>query len=252
MGVGGKSRLENRKSKMYKVKKSTYRFSLIVVGMLLSFVSIGQQQPKYKVAVFAPLYLDSAFDSNFNYRFSKNNFPKYINPGLEFYEGVQLALDSLNKARVPMEVFIYDTKSKYESLDQQLSRPELDDVQLIIAHSANNEIKTFAEAALNKSVPVINVNLPNDGGVSENPLFVILNPTLRTQAEGIYKYLQKNHSIDPIVVFRKKGQLEDRIQMHFEDYAKSTASVPLKIKYVDLPDNFGTAHLRVHLDTVEQ
>ncbi|HRO71687.1 MAG TPA: hypothetical protein PK951_14955, partial [Chitinophagaceae bacterium] len=62
-----------------------------------------------KIAVFAPLYLDSAFDVNNEYRYAKNNFPKFINSGLEFYEGVQLALDSLNQEGVELEVFVYDT-----------------------------------------------------------------------------------------------------------------------------------------------
>src|ERR1700722_510641 len=49
---------------------------------------------RHSVAIFLPLYLDSAFDATGNYRYDKN-FPKFINPGLEFYEGAQLALDSL-------------------------------------------------------------------------------------------------------------------------------------------------------------
>ncbi|MEQ1677999.1 MAG: amino acid ABC transporter substrate-binding protein, partial [Chitinophagaceae bacterium] len=67
--------------------------------------------PKHKIAIFTPLYLDSAFNEMDEYRYSKNTFPKFINPGLEFYEGAQLALDSLKKEYVPLEVFIYDTKS---------------------------------------------------------------------------------------------------------------------------------------------
>ena len=52
------------------------------------------------MAVFLPLYLDSAFDASGNYRFDQN-FPKYLNPGLEFYEGLQMAMDSLHKKRHP-------------------------------------------------------------------------------------------------------------------------------------------------------
>ena len=39
---------------------------------------------KQRIAVFAPLYLDSAFDATNTYRYDKS-FPKFINPGLEFY-----------------------------------------------------------------------------------------------------------------------------------------------------------------------
>ncbi|MEJ0081395.1 MAG: hypothetical protein WDM78_10725 [Puia sp.] len=40
-----------------------------------------QDSLKYHIAVFLPLYLDSAFDASGNYRFDQN-FPKYLNPGL--------------------------------------------------------------------------------------------------------------------------------------------------------------------------
>src|SRR5258706_14358476 len=89
---------------------------------------------KHKIAIFAPLYLDSAFDYNDEYRYAKNVFPKFINPGLEFYEGVQLALDSLNKEKTPLEVFVYDTRSAATSLNQQLEQAAIDSVELIIAH----------------------------------------------------------------------------------------------------------------------
>ena len=51
---------------------------------------------RHSVAIFLPLYLDSAFDATGNYRYDKN-FSQFINPGLEFYEGAGLALDSLRK-----------------------------------------------------------------------------------------------------------------------------------------------------------
>ena len=83
---------------------------------------------KHKIAIFAPLYLDSAFDATNEYRYEKNVFPKFINPGLEFYEGAQLALDSLDKEGAHLEIFVFDTRSSRETLDQQLSTPGMQDV----------------------------------------------------------------------------------------------------------------------------
>ena len=225
------------------------KFSLLLVFF---YATAQENQHKHKIAVFAPLYLDSAFDSNVEYRYAKNVFPKFINPGLEFYEGVHLALDSLNLEKAGLEVFIYDTKSAKESLQQQLNKPEMDSVEIIIAHCSSAEVKLFADAGLKKNIPVINVNLPNEGGVSANPFFVVLNPTLRTQCEGIYKHLQKYYALDPIVVFRKKGQLEDRIKMYLDESGKNTVAIPLTFKYVELPDSFTVAHLKPYLDTINQ
>ena len=228
-----------------------------IIGFLLCLAfcqtAIAQTDiPKQRVAIFTPLYLDSAFDSFMEYRYAKNVFPKFINPGLEFYEGAQLALDSLNKEKAPLEVFVYDTRSGTQTLQEQLQKAQDDSVGLIIAYLNSNEIRAFADAGLKANIPVINVNLPNDGGVSNNPYYIMLNPTLKTQCEGIYRYIQKYYSLNELVVFRKKGLLEDRIKMYFDDFGKSTLGVPLKLKYVELPDSFTTAQLRPYLDTINQ
>jgi hypothetical protein len=204
---------------------------------------------KPKIALFAPLYLDSAFDATHEYRYGKSVFPKFINSGLEFYEGVQLALDSLAKENAELEVFIYDTRSATETLEQQLAKPEIADADLLIANCTPNEIHPFSQFALSKSIPFINVTVPSDVGVSSNPYFVLLNPTLQTQCEGIYRFIQRYYSLEPLVVFRKKGANDDLIKTIFDEFAKTTMSVPLKMKYVTLNDSFSVNQLLAQVDT---
>lgn len=224
---------------------------LVLLALIACFhFSSGQtDSAKHKIAIFAPLYLDSAFDNNDEYRYSKYVFPKFINPGLEFYEGVQLALDSLNKENAALEVYVYDTKSAKESLSEQLNNAAMDGIELIIAHCGSAEVKILADAGLKKNIPVINANLPNEGSAVSNPYFVVLNPTLRTQCEGIYKHIQKYYSLDPIIVFRRKGQLEDRIKIYFDEFTRNTMAVPLQLKYVELTDSFTLNQLKPYLDT---
>jgi hypothetical protein len=220
--------------------------SLIAVFMQAG-ISFGQGSPKQKIAVFAPLFLDSAFDASNNYRYDKN-FPKFINPGLEFYEGVQLALDSLNKEKAELEVFVFDTRSTQRNLLEQIN--EIDTaIGLIIAHANAQENWVLAGEAKLRKIPYVNVNLPNDGGVVDNPYFVMLNPTLKTHIEGVYLFLQKHYSKNSIVVFRKKGQMEDVIKNYLEDFGKTSAAGSLKLKYVDLIDSFTVQQLIPLLDS---
>ena len=203
---------------------------------------------RHQLAIFAPLYLDSAFDATGAYRYDKN-FPKYINPGLEFYEGVQLALDSLQKEKAPLDVQVYDTRSTRQTLTQILESPAFERTELIIGHVMNGEMQQLAAAAARKNIPFINVNFPNDGGITNNPGFVILNSTLRTHCEGIYKFLQRNYPTKTIVFFRKKGAQEDRLLGYFTDISRTTAAVPLKIKYVTLDDAFDNTAVASNLDS---
>jgi Periplasmic binding protein len=217
------------------------------VLLFLIFISFGSraQTIKHKIAIFTPLYLDSAFDASGDYRYDKQ-FPKFINPGLEFYEGAQLALDTLTKEGAPLEVFVYDTRSK-DLLAQQMQKVARDSVELILAYASPQESWNIASTAKSQKIPYVNVNLPNDAGITNNPYFVLLNSTLQTHLDHIYKYVQRNYSIDPVVVFRKKGQMEEIIKSSFEEASKSSPA--LKIKYVDLTDSFTVEQLTAKLDS---
>lgn len=226
-----------------KVSRSIFLFSFLVIA-----VQSFSQSAKQKIAIFAPLFLDSSFDDANNYRYG-TQFPKFINSGLEFYEGAQLALDSLSEEHAPLEVFVYDTKSVKEPLVRQLEACANDSVELILAYANPEESWSIANAAKSKKIPYINVNLPNDAGITNNPYFVMMNSTLETHVELLYKYIQKNYPLAPIFMFRKKGKTEDIIKTYFEDAAKSTALVPLKIEYIDLPDSFTVSQLTSRLDS---
>jgi len=205
------------------------------------------QKGKPRIAVFAPLYLDSAFDHANNYRYGKT-FPRFINPGLEFYEGAQIALDSLSKEGAELEVFVYDTRSVTKPLSKQLEKIAQDSVELILGYTSPQENWSIANTARTMQVPYINVNLPNDAGVTNNPYLVMLNSTLRTHIEKIYKYIQKSFPVDEVVVFRKKGQMEDMIKSYFNENGKLSPA-PLIIKYVDLTDSFTIQQLVAQLDS---
>lgn len=232
--------------------KMTGKPLLLAVLALLQVMTVFSQDTalnkRHQIALFAPLYLDSAFDATGNYRYAKN-FPKFINPGLEFWEGAQLAIDSLRKEGVNLEVHVFDTKSASKKFNDVLASPEMKQMNMIIGHVSVNEAAALAQVAAAQSIPFINANLPNEAGVTNNPQYVILSSTLYTHCVGIYKFLQKNYSVSNIVVFRKKGSTEDRLKSYFTDIEKSTAAIPLKLKYVTLEEPFTLKQLLPHLDS---
>lgn len=200
-----------------------------------------------RVAIFTPLFLDSAFDASGNYRYDKQ-FPKFINPGLEFWQGAQLAIDSLKKEGVEIDIHVYDTRAK-KKFDALVAGEELRKMNLFIGHVSVNEAAQLARLANSMSIPFINANLPNDAGVTNNPNYVLLNSTLMTHCAGMYKFLQRNFALSNIIVFRKKGAQEDRLREYFTEIEKNTSSVPLKLKYVTLTNDITRDQLVAHLDS---
>src|SRR5690349_3852178 len=130
--------------------------AITLIGIVCSFTSNAQTDSstqRTRVAVFTPLYLDSAFDASGNFKSAKN-FPKYLNAGLEFYEGVQLAIDSLEKEKANLDIHIFDTRSgkKLESILQDESVKAMD---LFIGYVNVNEASMLARTAAALQVPFV-------------------------------------------------------------------------------------------------
>jgi hypothetical protein len=226
-------------------------FFLFCSKTLLTFSQPSSAKQIVRVGLFAPLYLDSAFDKNSTYRFPSKSFPKFSTPGLELVEGAFLALDTLNKLKAPIELIVVDTRAAAQPLSIQLKNASSHNLDLIITHCSTSELQTIAAFGFEKNIPVVNVNLPNDAGVTNNPFLVLLNSTLRTQSSAINNYVHTKFLKQPVVVFRKKGKLEDVIRSYWDELAKTNKS-PQKWIYVDLPDSFTVDQLIPKLDTARQ
>ena len=224
--------------------------SLFILSFFFAGILHAQEIKKYKIAIFTPLYLDSAFDATGNFRYEKTG-ARFVNAGLDFYYGAQLALDSLQKRGAPLEVFVCDSRGK-QSISYQLAKPEMRDVDMIIAQTNAAETKLLAEAALRKKIPFISATFPNDAGVDDNPYFVILNTTLKSHVEGIYRFLQKYHSLDKIVMFTRPGTQEDLLKNYFNEVTKSTASTQLNIQFVNIGNDYVPQTLVKNLDSTRR
>ena len=229
---------------------------IILLGILGFWFGIAKAQVPstrpLKIAVFASVYLDSVFADG-NYKPGNGNLPRYVVPGLDFYNGVMMAIDSLNKEQQSITVQFYDTKSAATPLLNILQSEEMQDVSLLIgAFTTRADTKMVADFALEKNIPLISSTYPNDAGITANPFFVLINPTLRTHIEAIYRFLHRNYPTDNITYFKKRGETEDAIQYIVYDLNKKTAGVPLKINTVELNDNFIETDVTEKLDSTRQ
>ena len=223
-------------------------FLLLFMHVCSALLTRTFAQAKLKVAVFAPVYLDSAFSGS-DYKLGSNNIPKNMLAGLDFYNGIMMAVDSLEADGKDLEVLFYDSKGS-ESIYTIIRKPEFEKVNLIIAAFNNRvDIKPLAEIALHRNIPLISSTFPNDGGVTNNPDFVMINSSLKTHVNGIYKYLQKNKAITNNIYIKKKGQLEDLVEYYFKGAANSTISLPLKYKTLEFADNDADQKLVNALDS---
>lgn len=206
------------------------------------------QQPSYRIALFAPLYLDSLFTDN-NYRYS-TKFPRFALPGIDFVQGAQIAMDSIFAFKEKIEVTIYDSKSKSKPLSSLISSKKLDRYNLIIGSVKDDEFLQLAIFAQEQHIPFVSATYPNDGGVTANPYLIIANSTLQSHCEAIFSLLLQNHGADNIIHVRQTGAQEDRVAGYFTALNKPDNKPLLSIKTVTLDSNFN--NIKKSLDSTRK
>lgn len=197
----------------------------------------------FKVAIFAPLYLDSAF-TGAEYRYSKD-FPKFVLQGLDFVQGAQIALDSLPLPNINIDTRIYDSKSVLQNITSLIFNKELDSIDLIIGSVKDQEFLQLANFAKQKNIPFISATHPNDGGVTANPFMVIVTPTLKAHCEAIYAKILQNHGTDKIYIVRKSGTQENTIEELFKKINAPDGKALIKIEVININEDFSVLKNRL-------
>ncbi len=164
------------------------------------------KRSSYNIAVFAPLYLDSVFATSLE--IPGRTMPRYVLPGLEFYEGVQLALDSLQSQGAKLNVTVYDNKARSNDVASLIRNRQLDNTDLIIGAVSTPELKPLSDFAKQKEINLVSATYPNDAGISDNPFLLISNSTLRSHVEAMHDYAQKGFANKNILVVRRASNFE--------------------------------------------
>jgi ABC-type branched-subunit amino acid transport system substrate-binding protein len=215
----------------------------VIALIALLFVCFGTQAQDislatktHHIAIFSPLYLDSAFNGNI-YKYGKA-FPKFVQPGLDFVQGAKIALDSLPLPKGTIQANIYDTKAKVENIAWLIANNKLDSVDLIIGSVKDADLTKLAAFAKQKNIPFVSATSPNDGGVTANPFYIMVNATLRAHCESIFSSILQDTSAKKIYLCRKKGNQEDKITDYFKRINNADGKQLLMIETINFEDDY--------------
>lgn len=231
------------------MKRKTLVSSIIFLTCF-STLSFSQENKPLQVALFVSLQLDSAFDASNNYTYGKT-FPKGAISGLEFYQGAEFALDSLQKTGSRIKMYVFDVKSEQGNIKKIASGELMDSIQLIIGQVSGTDYLQLANLAERKKIPFISATYPNDGGIKNNPFVYIVNPKLNSHLQVLYNYLTKNQDNSKIILLKRNAPGEDRVSTLFEELNRSAAS-KLSFQTLKVDDDFTTTTLLNTLDSTKE
>lgn len=115
---------------------------------------------------------------------------------VEFYEGLLIALDSLKKKGLKLDLHVFDTNYDTLQIDSILSKEELINADVIIGPYFSSSLSRIAAFALKNRIIHISPFNSKEDLVKNNPYFLQMNPSFKRHCEFLYKQL-KNIDSDP-------------------------------------------------------
>lgn len=164
---------------------------------------------RYNIAVLTPLYLDSVDLSK-----SLTKIPKYMMPGIDFYQGVRIAADTLNKLGHKFNLFIFDSKSSYLDVNKLINSDRLDSMDLIIGNASVSDLKLLADFAKKNEINFVSAVSPSDASQTTNPYFTLLQPRLITHIEKIHGHINRKFP-ENNVLFLHRNQTAELNALHY-------------------------------------
>lgn len=173
---------------------------------------VRQKKDRYKVAVLTPMYLDSV-----NWESNLTKLPKFMMPGLDFYQGVMIAADTLRNLGYKLDVYVYDSKSNVFDVRSLIESDKLDSMDLIIGNASVNDLKLVADFAKKNLINFVSAVSPSDAGQEFNPYFTILQPRLVSHIERIHKHIHMHNTEDNVFFLHRNLSAEKNALNYFKN-----------------------------------
>jgi hypothetical protein len=172
----------------------------------------AEKKERYRIAVLTPMYLDSV-------DLAKNltQIPKFMMPGIDFYQGVMIAADTLKKQGLNLDVYIYDSKSSYMNVRNLIDSDKLDSMDLIIGNASVADLKLLADFARKNLINFVSAVSPSDAGQDFNPYFTILQPRLASHIEKLHKHILSKYPEDNVLFIHRNQTAERNALGYFKN-----------------------------------
>ena len=191
---------------------------------------IAQDIEQIKAAIILPFMLDSV----------SNDRLKMV----EFYEGFLLALDSLKKSGVSVDLYLYDSGSPQQSITPILKKPEMREMNIIFGPMYSNHIN---EAAAFADTTGIRVVIPFERNVDEvftNPYIYQINTPHSYFYSEVFDHFFLQFPHPNVIFFDSPGEKENEMIAGFKQEL-ANRNAPFTVLPADTATNKDT--IRAHL-----
>lgn len=151
------------------------------------------------------IMLPFQYETNVEYlkKFKDQKSPKlyrHTKIFLDLYQGVLMALDSLEQVGLNAQVFVYDTKGDTNIIGKILKRPEVKKMNIIIGPGYTNTFAYAAQKLKNTSTILISPFSKKEAVIKGFPNAVRIIPSEKSHFKTIGKYVSEKYLSENIII----------------------------------------------------
>jgi LysM repeat protein/ABC-type branched-subunit amino acid transport system substrate-binding protein len=173
---------------------------------------VASKKDVYNIAFMMPLQLwnvNNIEPSDILATPPKGEFPDRPKAAAEFYEGALLAIDSMRKAGMRLNVWVYDVDDIDSGKSaKMLAQPEFKTMDLIIGPFTAGPFEEISAFAKVKNIPIISPVSGVNKVLFKNPTAVKALPSAITQMEFVAQHIHKERK-DQNVMMISSGILKE-------------------------------------------
>lgn len=200
---------------------------------------------RYRIDVLVQMYLDDLVKGgNVTY---KDRIPDKAKPGMAFYQGINMAADSLKKAGFKIDIYIHDIASAAEASNELVAKGILDSSDLIIGAVPVTDIPVLADLAGSKHINFVSTLCAVDGNVKNNAYFTMLQPSLKAHCEWIANTVVNRSAGKNILLLYRKTVEADSLA--WKDIVNTDTFHKAEIQKISCKTLPTPEKLAAHIDT---
>lgn len=154
----------------------------------------------YKIAVLLPLFA------------SQPQHDASVNRFIEFYEGMMLAVNSVQKTGQKLDIYVYDTEKTDYIIRRLTETKELDNMDAILGPAYPSQVAALASYVAEKKIPTLIPFTNEVEALETNPYLMQFNPSTQQEAQAMAAYLKKHTNINCVLLDASEADIPQSIQ----------------------------------------
>lgn len=216
----------------------------------------SRYKAKYKIALLIPLYLDEIDRIYITPGTDEQIRKPFFKPFsfLEFYEGVLIAIDSMKRAGLSIDMHVYDTGNDSITLKRILAKPEMPYMDLIIGPFFMQNYSIAAQFAARHNIKIVSPFARNPQLIASHGNLFQLNASSESKLAELARHIARSYQDPNVILVMSNTETDKALAKAFNlSFELHTAAQARKPNYIEvIYSDRGAAGVSTRLDVGRQ